>query len=338
MQKPDPYCKLPSGFAEKMLNWYDRSKRDLPWRKTHDPYAVWVSEIMLQQTRVETVRDYYIRFLAALPGVADLASAPEEKLMKLWQGLGYYSRVRNMAKAAKVIVEKFNGFFPDSFDAIRSLPGIGDYTAGAVSSIAFGLPVPAVDGNVERVLSRIAGKTLDRKTLSALLVPCYPPARCGDFTQSLMELGATVCLPNGVPLCGECPMRNECLAKRNNLTDRLPEKKEKPARKICRMTVFVVMDSAGNILLRKRPETGLLAGLWELPNVEGVLTEPAVAEQFPDHISVERLKEKKHIFTHIEWHMTPWLIRCKHLPDGIPVAELNTAYPLPVAFSKILNF
>ncbi len=324
---------LPDSFAEIMLAWYDGAKRDLPWRGTKDPYAVWVSEIMLQQTRVETVRDYYTRFLSELPGIAELSDAEEDVLMKLWQGLGYYSRVRNMARAAKKIMQEHGGIFPRSYEEIRKLPGIGDYTAGAVSSIACGLPTPAVDGNVERVLARLLGETLDRKILAEMLAPCYPPGRCGDFTQSLMELGATVCLPNGAPRCDACPLRQTCQAFLTDRISSLPAKKAKPERKIVHMNVFIVMGlEDGRILLRKRPDTGLLAGLWELPNCD--------EKTFPDFgveiLSKKKLRKQKHIFTHIEWHMTPYFSTCRTLPDGVPFSELNTAYPLPTAFSKIL--
>ncbi len=331
MQKQNKNC-LPDNFAKLMLNWYEKAKRDLPWRKTGDPYAVWVSEIMLQQTRVETVREYYVRFLAALPDAAALAGADEELLMKLWQGLGYYSRVRNMAKAAKKIMAEHNGIFPADFASIRALPGIGDYTAGAIASIAFGQPVPAVDGNVERVLARILGKTCTREELADLLKPVYPAGQCGDFTQSLMELGATVCLPNGAPLCSLCPMKDQCAAFRTDRIGELPEKKKKPERKICKMDVFLFTDEdRKTILLRKRPESGLLAGLWELP-CGGEIT----GYNMPVH-SVRKLKMQKHIFTHIEWHMTPYLAVCSRIPGGVPVAELEQAYPLPAAFSKILK-
>ena len=355
MPKPEKgkiSVQLPEDLAELLLKWYDRAKRDLPWRDAPGSYGVWVSEIMLQQTRVETVKDYYVRFLAELPAVEDLAMADEEKLMKLWQGLGYYSRVRNMAAAAKKIMSEHNGNFPRNWQEIRDLPGIGDYTAGAIASIAFGLPEPAVDGNVVRVLARLTGQGNDdgiwRTAFAEALRSRYPAGRCGDFTQSLMELGATVCLPNGAPHCGECPLNCKCRALSENRIGELPGKKVKTPRKICEMTVFVILNRARDqILLKKRGTTGLLAGLWELPHtarhekdVAAVRTAAAAAAGVSDCgiLSLDPLPVKTHIFTHIEWRMRPYLVVCDaaELRGGVPLDQLSAAYPLPVAFSKVL--
>ncbi len=336
-----------SFLPDLLLTWYDSAKRDLPWRNAPGPYEVWVSEIMLQQTRVETVKEYYKRFLAALPTVAHLAAADEELLMKLWQGLGYYSRVRNMAKAARTVAEQYGGHFPDTFETLRALSGIGDYTAGAVLSIAFGKPEPAVDGNVVRVLARITGQGSDdpacRADFKARLKEIYPRSRCGDFTQSLMELGATVCLPNGAPLCEKCPVAEFCTARREGRIADLPEKKAKSARKIVEMTVLIFEDSTGRIALKKRPAGGLLGGLWELPHIDSRKTaavlQTELAVYSPDSIKKERAQ--KHIFSHIEWHMQPYRVRfCGSPAPGwqmVSADDLQNAYPLPVAFSKLLK-
>ena len=229
-----------------LLPWYEANKRDLPWRQDREPYHVWLSEIMLQQTRVEAVRSYYIRFLAALPTVRALAEADPEQLNKLWEGLGYYSRVRNLQKAAKQIMDLHSGIFPSDHEEIRKLAGIGDYTAGAVGSICFGLPTPAVDGNVLRVCSRLTAdsspidKPQTKKALTASLAEIYPEGRCGDFTQALMELGATVCVPNGAPKCEACPLSAICLAHRDSLETELPIKTAKKPRRQEQMTVFVL--------------------------------------------------------------------------------------------------
>lgn len=336
-----------TGLKTPLLAWYDREKRTLPWRKACvDPYEVWVSEIMLQQTRVETVKDYYTRFLNALPTVASLANADEALLMKLWQGLGYYSRVRNMAKAAKIIVEKFNGAFPKNIDDLRALPGIGDYTAGAIASIAFHQPEPAVDGNVERILSRVTGRNQERAAFAKALKKVYPESgdsRCSDFTQALMELGATVCLPNGAPQCPQCPWQTLCVASGTDRISEFPAKKIKAERKIVKLTVFLIGDGT-HIVLHQRQKSGLLAGLWEFPNVEGELDADGVRAYLEGRgLKVEKLKKQsaqKHIFTHIEWHMAPWRIEGNTLPDdwsSVALADLQNAYALPTAFQKLLN-
>ena len=256
-----------------LLQWYGDNARDLPWRKTADPYRIWVSEIMLQQTRVAAVMGYYERFLAAFPTVRDLAQAPEERLTKLWQGLGYYSRARNLQKAARQIEEQFGGAFPAEYDAILSLAGVGEYTAGAVASIAFGIAVPAVDGNVLRVVTRILGDRSDitrpavRQEVRRLLLRVIPKNAPGAFNQALMELGATVCLPNGAPLCENCPVRELCLARAEDAAAEIPVKTPKKARRVEERTVYLLF-YRGRVALRRRPERGLLAGLWEYPNLE----------------------------------------------------------------------
>ncbi len=304
-----------------LLHWYDYNRRILPWREEPTPYHVWVSEIMLQQTRVEAVRGYYDRFLASLPDVKALAEAEEEVLLKLWEGLGYYNRVRNMQKAAQIVVEQYDGEIPADYEAIRSLPGIGEYTAGAISSIAFGLPYPAVDGNVLRVLSRITGSEEDiakEKTKQAVREDLLRimPVRSGDFNQSLMELGATVCLPNGKPLCDSCPVMHLCQAFHEGRETELPVKSGKKERRIEKRTVYLIFCEE-KILLHRREKKGLLAGLWEFPNAlregkKGGVTvsetealRKALASAVPEGttLTISKGKKAKHIFSHIEWHM-----------------------------------
>ncbi len=333
------FSKLP----ELLLPWYERNKRDLPWRKDREPYHVWLSEIMLQQTRVEAVKGYYARFLAKLPTVEALAEADPEELNKLWEGLGYYSRVRNLQKAAKQIVEL--GGFPREHKEILKLAGIGDYTAGAIGSICFELPTPAVDGNVLRVCSRLTAdfspidKSQTKKDLTAALAEVYPKGHCGDFTQALMELGATVCVPNGAPKCELCPLAHICLARRDGLTGELPVKTPKKPRKQENMTVFI-LECDGCFALNKRADTGLLAGLWEFPHVPGTLDAEAALAQLnlwgiqPQELL--RSSDKIHIFTHIQWNMHGWYIRCNNTNSFVWAKEheLDDVYALPTAFRQ----
>ena len=329
-----------------LLPWYAENKRDLPWRQDREPYHVWLSEIMLQQTRVEAVKGYYARFLAALPTIESLSHADPEQLNKLWEGLGYYSRVRNLQKAAKQIMEQHSGRFPTDHKAIRELAGIGDYTAGAVGSICFGLPTPAVDGNVLRVCSRLTAdsspidKPQTKKELTTRLAAVYPAGSCGDFTQALMELGATVCVPNGAPKCEICPLSAICLAHRDGLETDLPIKSAKKPRRQEQMTVFI-LDCGSSYALRKRSETGLLAGLWEFPHVPGDLdAEQALAQLEHWGITPEELirsTEKVHIFTHVQWNMKGWYIRCSNPNSTMTWAsttDLDTVYALPTAFRQ----
>lgn len=349
MPKFEQKISLPENLPGLLLAWFDGAKREMPWRGTRDPYKIWLSEIMLQQTRVETVREYYLRFLAAFPTVRDLAAAPEEKLMKLWQGLGYYSRARHLAAAAAIVVEKYGGKFPAEPEILCTLPGIGLYTAGAIASIAFEKPVPAVDGNVARVISRLTGTRAEasdvsfRAAVSGGLAEIYPQTRCGDFTQSLMELGATVCLPNGVPFCESCPLKAFCYAAAHDCASELPVRKVKKERPVSEMTVCL-LENGGRIALRKRPETGLLAGLWEFPHLPGRLGKAALAAslaEWPlDLEAMTRGRTREHIFTHRKWILYPWRIVCtgKGAPSWrwVRFSELEKAYPLPAAFGKLL--
>ena len=298
-------------WTEQLLNWYQGAKRDLPWRRTKDPYRIWLSEIMLQQTRVVAVIPYYKRFIAELPSVHDLAEVDDDRMMKLWQGLGYYSRARNLKNAAKTIVEKHGGKLPKSYETLLSLPGIGPYTAAAIASIAFGERVPAVDGNVLRVMSRLNDDERDimdphTKTAVSSELKEDMPEDAGMFNQAMMELGATVCVPNGAPLCEKCPLAEKCLAKQNGTIGLRPVKTKKAKREKDQMTIFVLRNG-DRFLIRKRPAKGLLAGLYELPNTSGCM-EPEKAAVFLSGLGVRPVGpiaryDRVHIFTHREWHM-----------------------------------
>jgi len=300
-----------------LLDWYRTNARDLPWRKTEDPYRIWVSEIMLQQTRVAAVLGYYARFLEAFPAVEALAAAPEQQLMKLWEGLGYYSRARNLQRAARCIVER--GSFPDTYATLLELPGVGDYTASAIASAAFGRQEAAVDGNVLRVVARLTESyddIADPKTKKNVrsAVQAVMPERPEDiriFNQAMMELGATVCVPNGAPRCEACPAAELCLARKRGTAEALPVKAAKKARRKEEKTVFLLLRQ-GQVALRRRSDEGLLAGLWEFPNVEGTLDEAAAAAAV-EHLGLTARQWKnkltaRHIFTHVEWHMTGYTL------------------------------
>lgn len=332
-----------SQLPELLLPWYEENRRDLPWRKDREPYHVWLSEIMLQQTRVEAVKGYYERFLAALPTIADLADASEELRNKLWEGLGYYTRVRNLQKAARQIMELHGGKFPTDYASVRALAGIGDYTAGAVCSICFDLPTPAVDGNVLRVCTRLTAdsspidKPATKKALTEALAAIYPK-RSGTFTQALMELGATVCVPNGTPKCEVCPLSKICLAHKEGRETDFPVKAEKKPRTIKEMTVLLLHDG-DSFALRKRPKTGLLAGLWEFPHLDGKhAVEEVLAHLEAQGVSVldvEKTVEKTHVFTHIEWHMTGIFLSCRQGAAYTWGAPAD--YALPTAFRIFLD-
>ena len=303
----DLFSKLPAAI----LPWYEENKRDLPWRRDREPYHVWVSEIMLQQTRVEAVKGYYARFLEKLPTVSALAEADDELLHKLWEGLGYYSRVRNLKKAAQAIMGQHDGVFPGKYEEVLALPGIGEYTAGAICSIAFGQPTPAVDGNVLRVVSRLTADNTPvdnpayKRQVRNALAEIYP-AEAGAFTQALMELGATLCGPNWKPRCDECPCKLFCKGVLTGMAEQLPVKSAKKARKVEEKTVFI-LSCDSSYALEKRPDKGLLAGLWQFPNCMGKLSlDEALAEVERMGLrprEVFRQVERRHIFTHIQWEM-----------------------------------
>ena len=338
-----------SQITEPLLAWYEKNARVLPWRENTDAYRVWVSEIMLQQTRVDTVIPYYERFLRRFPDVAALAAAPEQELLKMWEGLGYYSRVRNMQKAAQQICEKYNGIFPNEYEQLLSLPGIGAYTAGAVASIAWNKPYAAVDGNVLRVVTRLTADSREisntkfKNEITAALQEIYPVDKCGIFTQSLMELGAVVCMPNGTPRCTECPLQSLCSACAAGTQPAYPVKKKKAQRRIEEKTVLLMIH-AGRLALQKRAGSGLLGGMWELPNLSGK-ADTAQIQKWLEKCGITDCRIQKgspvcHIFTHIEWHMDSYLIECgKAAPDSdftwITEQALEKEYALPTAFKKV---
>lgn len=333
-----------------LLPWYLKNARPLPWRESIDPYRVWLSEIMLQQTRIEAVRPYYARFLAEAPSIAALAALPDERLMKLWEGLGYYSRARNLKKAACIIVAQHGGEMPITYDEIRALPGIGDYTAGAIASIVYGLPYPAVDGNVLRVLARLTNDPADitapdtKKRMTEALREVYLTLEKTDFTthgcaetdkkptsvltQALMELGQTLCLPNRLPICEECPLASLCRACAAETTDRIPYRSKKKERRVEDRLVLLLCNTEGNFAIRRRPTEGLLADLWELPNI-------LVDEQTDAYAAISdfctangihptefaELPAARHLFTHIEWRMRGFYI-------NVEVADKEAASPL----------
>ena len=334
-----------SALPAVLLPWYAQNKRSLPWRADREPYHIWLSEIMLQQTRVEAVKGYYARFLAALPTVEALANCDDDALHKLWEGLGYYSRVRNLKKAAQVIAGHYGGHFPTSHAEILALPGIGEYTAGAICSIAYDLPTPAVDGNVLRVWARLLNdpSPIDlpatKKKVTAALAEIYP-AEAGNFTQALMELGATLCGPNRKPDCDHCPCRNFCLGHRHGTAETLPVKAPKKDKRQEDRTVFI-FSCDGLFALEKRPDKGLLAGLWQFPNVSGTLSvQEALAEAEKLGLqprALHRQLQRKHIFTHIQWNMTGIYIEVAH-PGGnfqwFTAEQIQSQAALPTAFRQ----
>lgn len=345
-------------IAGPLLTWYDKGRRILPWREEPTPYHVWLSEIMLQQTRVEAVKPYYDRFLKALPDIRSLAEVDEEQLLKLWEGLGYYNRARNLKKAAMTIMSDYGGEMPGQYDELCKLSGIGSYTAGAISSIAFGNPVPAVDGNVLRILSRLRVDDRDildakvRKSIEEELRGVMPADRPGDFNQALMELGAMVCIPNGMAKCKECPWNHLCEARKQSRIAEFPKKAPKKPRSIEKKTILVIQD-AEKVALHKRPDKGLLAGMYEFPSMEGHREEEEVIEYLKQlglqPLRIRKLEDTKHIFTHKEWHMSGYAIRVDELcklekasASGellfIDPMETQSNYPIPSAFAAYADY
>ena len=332
-------------IVQPIVSWYRENKRQLAWRENVSAYRVWVSEIMLQQTRVEAVKPFYDRFLKELPTVKDLAEAEEDKLLKLWEGLGYYNRVRNMQKAAVQVMEEFHGEFPKTYEEVLSLSGIGNYTAGAICSFAYGIPKPAVDGNVLRVISRVIASEEDimkpavRTKIEYMLDGVIPKDSASDFNQGLIELGALICTPKGMAKCEKCPLGSVCQAKKENKVEELPVKAKTKERRIENRTVFVFRDGE-NIAIRKRKSKGLLAGLYEFPNEEGHFTEDEVISYsktkglYP--MRIKKLGEAKHVFSHVEWHMSGYLVKAGEEIPGMLFAdrgELKEKYPIPNAFA-----
>ncbi|MCD7862607.1 MAG: A/G-specific adenine glycosylase [Lachnospiraceae bacterium] len=342
-------------FTENLLHYYKEKKRSLPWREDTNPYHVWVSEIMLQQTRVEAVKSYYMRFLEALPDVEALANVGEERLLKLWEGLGYYSRARNLQKAAHVIVEEYGGSMPQTGAELIKLPGIGSYTAGAIASISFGEVIPAVDGNVLRVLSRVFADGRDislpqvKRDYEELLKASMSREQPGEFNQAMMEVGAMVCVPNGQPKCESCPLSSFCEAHANDTWDRYPYKTPKKPRVIENRTVLILRDEKRTAIV-KRPVRGLLAGMYEFPVMEGYATKQEVLMDLEDKgiraVRIQPLEDAVHIFTHKEWHMKAYLIRVDELtaytpPQGwlfVDAADTRETYPIPSAYAKYRKY
>ena len=332
--------------AASIIAWYAQHKRDLPWRKGKDPYRIWISEIMLQQTRIEAVIPYYGRFLNEIPDVNALAQVPDDRLMKLWEGLGYYSRARNLKRAAQMILEQYGGVIPRTAAELKRLPGIGDYTAGSIASIAYGQPEPAVDGNVMRVMSRLfadSGDIMDQKNRKAVtenLRSVYPE---GDgaalLTEGLMELGERICIPNGQPLCEECPVAEFCRAHAQRQETQYPVRSAKKERRVEEKTVLL-LHCGGKYALQKRPEKGLLAGLWSFPMADGHLTGQDAADLFHAD-SIEPLGNAKHIFTHIEWHMIGYRAKSAEMSREyvwVTEEEMKKAYSIPTAYKKFLQY
>ena len=341
-------------FVTPLLAWYDKNKREMVWRDRGNAYYTWISEIMLQQTRIEAAKDYFVRFTEELPDIQSLANVPQERLLKLWEGLGYYNRAKNLQKTAKILVEEYGAELPSDYEKLLALPGIGPYTAGAIASIAYDIKVPAVDGNVLRVTMRylncdedimkMSVRTKMEKQLRAIMPKDCP----GEFNQALMELGEVICIPNGKPLCEECPLSHLCLAHKEGREMELPKKAEKKKRRIEKKTVLVFRQG-DRIGIVRRPNQGLLAGMWEFPSKEGHLTMQQVKEYLSETVScevtVKRLKSGKHIFSHVEWHMRGYEII---LPEGKPqdvvhglllcdLSEVQEKYPIPVAFHIFLH-
>lgn len=341
-------------FSRDLLRWFYRNKRDLPWRQTKDPYHIWVSEVMLQQTQVDTVIPYYNKFMRRFPTLFDLAEAEEQSVLKNWEGLGYYSRARNLQQGVREVVEKYGGKVPDCKKDILSIRGIGPYTAGAVLSIAYDIPEPAVDGNVMRVLARVflidddISKQKTRKLFEEKIAGLMPEDDPSGFNQGLMELGALICRPKQ-PKCEACPLQSRCMAYAEGVQSEYPVKKKKAAAKPVDYAVLALQDSKGRLLIEKRPEKGLLAGLWQLPMVN--LKETAGLEQ------VEKAAEKdcggavhlektsfyyKHQFSHLTWHLSLYEGRaagplCLGEKKWADVSELAD-YPFPVPHQKVIEW
>ncbi len=329
-------------IAAPLLDWFQINRRTLPFREDPTPYHIWISEIMLQQTRMTAMLPYYDTFIRALPTPADLAACETDRLHKLWEGLGYYSRADNLKKAAAEICKRFGGELPNDYDALLSLSGIGPYTAGAIASISFGIPVPAVDGNVLRVFSRLYNDRADitlsvtKKRVTERVLEEMPPSMAGDFNQALMELGALICVP-GEPKCPQCPLCDVCGAYAAGTAGSLPAKAEKKPRRIQAVTVFLIQSPKG-WLLQRRPSMGLLKGMWQPYTIEQDFTEGEAAlalRQFlPDACITAPLPPSKHVFTHIEWHMTGWLVRTERTPDFENMVWTDTVsdFAIPNAF------
>lgn len=331
-------------IVEPLLEWYLENKRELPWRKDKDPYHVWISEIMLQQTRIEAVKGYYNRFMKRLPNIEALSRINEDELLKLWEGLGYYNRARNLKKAAIQIMDEYHGLFPNEYEEILKLPGIGEYTAGAISSISFNRKEVAIDGNVMRVYARVMNKDIDVsdskvKKEIGIKIKKILPEQSGDFNEGIMELGETVCLPNAIPKCEICPLSNCCLAHKNHSENSIPKKVIKKEKKEEIYTVLLMI-CKDKVALHKR-ENGLLKNMWEFPNVEGKLTKKEVLKNLSTAKTVEKGIQNTHIFTHKKWFMTSYIIEVDALFDDyawVSLEKIQKDYAIPTAFMPFLEY
>lgn len=327
-------------FSENLLKWYEENARILPWRSDASAYRVWVSEIMLQQTRVEAVKPYFEKFIKELPDIKALSEIEDDKLAKLWEGLGYYNRVRNMKKCAIQCMNQYEGKLPKTYEELLELPGIGSYTAGAIASIAFGEVVPAVDGNVLRVFSRVLIdeddilKETTKKKYQAIIQSYIPEHKSSSFNQALMEIGALICVPNSAPRCNICPLASNCKGFQSGDAPRLPNKTPKKARRIEKRTVLIFYHQ-GKVLLQKRKEEGLLAGLYEFVCEDQHITIKALQLRYPNE-HIYSLHHAKHIFSHIEWQMHGYLIEVKEKVNlsGLwcTIKQLESDYAIPTAY------
>lgn len=341
-------------IAEPLIKWYQKNKRILLWRENKNPYCIWISEIMLQQTRIEAVKEYYKRFMQELPTIHDLANVSEEKLLKLWEGLGYYNRARNLQKAAKTIEKDYEGKMPTTYSELIKLSGIGEYTAGAVASIAYNEKIPAVDGNVLRVVSRLLASNKDillpevkkevTEQLKEFMQKPNEDFSAGDFNEALMELGELICLPNGEPNCKQCPLQKSCIAYIKGLTQELPVRIKKTKRKEEEKTIFLFTSSDGKIAIKKRTEKGVLAGMYEFPNtnkkIENEDLKQVLNQWKLKATNIEYIGEYQHIFTHITWKMKAYKITVKRKNKEfiwVSKEQLESEYALPTAFKKILK-
>lgn len=332
-------------MVDPLVLWFEENGRMLPWRKDKKAYHIWISEIMLQQTKIEAVKNYYTRFMETLPTIQDLAQIEEEKLLKLWEGLGYYSRARNLKKAAIMIEQEYGGSMPNTYEKLLTLPGIGEYTAGAIASIAFNQKVPAVDGNVLRVVSRVIENSEDvllpatKKKITAQL-KLIMPEKAGVFNEAIMELGELICIPNGMPLCDQCPLKDLCLARAHNTTLTIPKREKKSKRKHEKITVMIIQYK-DKVAIKKRKSTGLLANMYEFPNILGHLTVEEIKEWCcNNNLTVKNIsegKKHKHVFTHVEWDMTGYIVEVEGISNSFiwdTRDNILNNYPIPTAFLK----
>ncbi len=356
MQENQEREALTAAIIPRLLLWYKENGRELPWRVGRDAYRIWISEIMLQQTRIEAVKPYYARFMKELPDIRSLAEVEEERLLKLWEGLGYYSRARNLKKCAVTVMEQYGGRLPADYEALKKLPGIGPYTAGAIASIAYGIAVPAVDGNVLRVLARVLASREDitnasvKKSWEKLLLRHMPSDEPGECNEAIMELGETICIPGGRPLCGDCPLRELCQGHGQGIEEQLPVKAPKKARRREERTVLILLyeeEDCHLVGLRKRPDKGLLAGLYELPSLEGHLSPDELMDRLPalglEAAGAVAVEEARHIFSHVEWDMTGYIVELAGRPETetllfVEKDELRDRYALPTAFRAFRRY